>query len=77
MRILVKGPFMNITDQLKPVIYWVGLGASLVVYAHGNFTTKEEVSKLEEKVEKQATKEDVARLEGKIDALNNYLLNKK
>lgn len=64
-------------QKLKAVIYWVGLGASLVVYAHANFTTKDEVNKLELKVERQATKEDVNRLEVKIDKVVEHLLNTK
>lgn len=64
-------------DQLKLVISWVGLGASLVMYAHANFTTKEEVNKLETKVEKQASKDDITRIEKKLDTLTEYLLNNK
>jgi len=72
-----------ITDQLKQIISWVGLGASLVVYAHANFPTKETVNKLEEKVERQASRDDmqatrdeVKALGEKIDKLTHYLLNK-
>lgn len=66
-----------LTNQLKQIIYWVSLGASLVVYASANFSTKEEFKKLEKKVENQATKEDIKDLSSKIDNLTNYLLNKK
>lgn len=63
--------------NLKQIIYWVGLGAFLVVYAHANFSTTKQVEKLEEKVERQATSSDIARLEGKIDTLTFYLLKGK
>jgi hypothetical protein len=66
-----------LTDQLKHIIYWVSLGASLVVYASANFSTKEEMLKLEKKVENQASKEDIKELSSKIDNLTNYLLNNK
>jgi len=66
-----------LTEQLKQIIYWVSLGASLVVYASANFSTKEELNKLEKKVEYQATKEDIKELSLKIDSLTNYLLNSK
>jgi hypothetical protein len=64
-------------EKLKPIIYWVGLGASLVVYANSNFATKEQVDRNTKKLESVVTKEDFNRLEVKIDAINTYLLNKK
>lgn len=63
-------------DQLKQIIQWVGLGASLVVYAHANFPTKATVEKLETKVENQATKEDVRDISEKLDKLTLLLLQK-
>ena len=68
---------MKTTDAIKQIIYWVGLGVSLVVYAHANFSTTKQVEKIEQKVEKQATSSDIARLEGKIDSLTLYLLGNK
>lgn len=67
----------NLDDKIKTIIYWIGLGISLVVYAHANFPTTNQVNKLEAKIERQATSEDIARLEGKIDALTLYLLERK
>jgi hypothetical protein len=64
-------------EKLKPIIYLIGLGASLVIYAHANFSTVKQVEKLESKIEKQATSGDIARLEGKIDSLTLYLLERK
>jgi len=64
-------------EKLKPIIYLVGLGASLVIYAHANFSTVKQVEKLENKIENQATASDIARLEGKIDSLTLYLLERK
>lgn len=73
-----------IDERLKLIIAWVGLGASLVIYANSNFTTKEDISRLEERVNKQddkisglATKDDVRRVGDKVDKLTEYLLNNK
>jgi len=68
---------MIISEQLKIILYWVGLGCSLVVYAHANFTTKDELKDLRAQVSRQAEKEDIRRLERKIDKLTNYLLERK
>jgi len=64
-------------EKLKPIIYLIGLGASLVIYAHANFSTVNQVEKLEQKIESQATTSDIARLEGKIETLTLYLLQRK
>lgn len=64
-------------EKLKPIIYLIGLGASLVIYAHANFSTVNQVEKLESKIENQATTSDIARLEGKIETLTLYLLQRK
>jgi hypothetical protein len=64
-------------DQLKSIIYWVGLGASLIVYAHANFSTKEAVLKVEKKIEGQASKEDILRLENKVEKIYDHLLRTK
>lgn len=63
-------------ESLKQVIYWVGLGVSLVVYAHANFSTTNQVEKIESRIERQATKEDIARLEAKIDTIQLYLMER-
>lgn len=68
---------LGFDDKLKQVIAWVGLGASLVVYANANFANKEQVNSNTKKLEGVATKEDVARVEGKVDKLTEYLLNSK
>lgn len=67
----------NLDQRIKSIIYWIGLGISLVVYAHANFPTTKQVEKLEAKIERQATSDDIARLEGKIDTLTIYLLERK
>lgn len=67
----------KLSEQLRLIIYWIGLGASLVVYAHANFATKESVVLNTAKLEKVATHRDIARLESKIDQLTLYLLENK
>lgn len=66
-----------LNEQLKLIIYWVGLGASLVVYAHANFATKEKVDKNTAKLESVATDKDIERLENKLDLITKYLLERK
>jgi cell wall assembly regulator SMI1 len=66
-----------ITEQLKPIIYWVGIGASLIVYAHANFATKERVEENTAKLESVATVKDIDRVEKKLDDLTRYLLENK
>jgi hypothetical protein len=69
---------MNLfNERIRLVIYWVGLGAGLVVYAHANFSTVKQVDKIEKKIEGHATKSDIIRLESKIDNLTMYLLGAK
>jgi hypothetical protein len=68
---------LKTSESVKQIIYWIGLGVSLIVYAHANFSTTKQVEKLESRIERQATSEDIARLEGKIDTLTMYLLEKK
>lgn len=67
---------MIITEQLKQIVYWIGLGCSLVVYAHANFSTKSELDDIKSKVNMQAEKDDIKRLENKIDRLMIHLLNR-
>lgn len=63
--------------KLKMILYWISLGAGLVLYAHANFSTVDQVNKIERRVEKQATSDDIYRLERKVDSINEYLLNHK
>ena len=63
--------------KLKMIIYWFSLGSGLVLYAHANFSTVDQVNKIERRVEKQATSDDIYRLERKVDSINEYLLNHK
>jgi hypothetical protein len=63
--------------KLKLIIYWFTLGAGLVLYAHANFSTVDQVNKIEIKVENQATSQDIYRLEAKIDKIKDYLLERK
>lgn len=63
--------------MIRQTILYISLGASLVVYAHANFSTKHQVDKIENKVDRQATVVDIARIEGKIDTLILHLLDKK
>lgn len=68
---------MNFNDQLKQILYWVGLGISLVVYAHANFSTVKQVEKLESKIQSQATSSDIIRIENKIDRILFHLVESK
>jgi len=63
-------------EQFKFVIYCMGLGIALIVYAHANFSTVKQVDKLEDKMALTSSKGDIARLEGKIDIILSYLLEK-
>jgi hypothetical protein len=74
----------NINDQFKFIIYCIGLGVSLVVYANANFSTSKQtdslgikVEKIESSIEKHPTKDDFKRLEDKVDAITFYLLELK
>jgi hypothetical protein len=60
---------MKINDQLKMIIYWVGMGVALVTYANVNFATRESLNKVEKRVEGLADKHDVNRIESKLDRL--------
>jgi HAMP domain-containing protein len=64
-------------DKLKTIIAWVGLGASLVVYAHANFAAREDLEKNTERLDRVATSDDMKRLEAKVDGITLYLLNNK
>lgn len=68
---------MIISEQLKQIIYWIGLGCSLIVYAHANFSTKSEVVEIKQKINAQANKEDIARVEAKVDSLLLLLVKAK
>jgi hypothetical protein len=63
----------SFNDNIKLAIYWVCLGASLVVYAHENFASKDAIKKLDT----VSTQADITRLENKIDRINDYLLEHK
>lgn len=68
---------MNFNDQIKQILYWVGLGISLVMYAHANFSTVKQVEKLESKIQIQATSNDIVRIENKIDRILFHLVESK
>jgi len=68
---------MNFNDQIKQILYWVGLGISLVMYAHANFSTVKQVEKLESKIQIQATSNDIVRIENKIDRILFHLMESK
>lgn len=68
---------MNFNEQLKQIIYWIGLGIGLVVYAHANFSTVKQVEKLESRIQEQATNQDIARIENKIDKILFHLIGDK
>jgi len=68
---------MNFNDQIKQILYWVGLGISLVMYAHANFSTVKQVEKLESKIQIQATSNDIVRIETKIDRILFHLMESK
>jgi hypothetical protein len=64
-------------NVIMQIIFYISLGASLVVYAHANFSTKSQVDKIENKVDRQATIKDIERIEKKIDKLLLHLLSEK
>lgn len=60
---------MKINEQLKMIIYWVGMGVALVTYANANFATRESLNKVEDRVNGLADKDDISRIENKLDRL--------
>ena len=67
----------KIQDEFKNIVYWIGLGITLIAYAHTNFATSSELKSIKEMVDSHAEKDDIKRLERKIDGLTRYLLEKK
>lgn len=61
-------------DQIKFVVFCIGLGVSLVVYAHANFSTVKDFERIENKVEEKASDTDIERIENKIDKLIFHLI---
>ena len=68
---------MGINEHLKQIIYWIGLGVSLVLYANTNFPSVHQVKSLEKKIETQASNKDIQRLENKIDRILFHLMEFK
>jgi p-aminobenzoyl-glutamate transporter AbgT len=64
-------------EQFKFVIYCIGLGVGLIVYAHANFSTVKQADKLELKISSLATSNDVSRVENKVDKILFHLIGKK
>lgn len=64
-------------EELKPIFWLLGIGATVVIYAHSNFATSADLDKVEQRLENLADKDDVKALSSKIDTLTGYLLNKK
>lgn len=63
--------------ELKQIIYYVMLGASLVAYAHTNFATKYEITEVKNHVDGLADKTDLRRIEEKLDTLIMKLMGDK
>lgn len=55
-------------NELKYAIYMIGLGASLVVYAHATFTTKDVATDI---------KDDVKEIRQDVREIKLYLLDNK
>lgn len=72
---------MKFADELKTVLYYIGIGIALIVYAHANFSTKETQMRLEEEVREinkaVAKKDDIKRVEVKVDKLIFKLIGVK
>jgi bacteriorhodopsin len=58
---------MKLSD-IKLVFYLIGLGASLIVYAHSTFTTKDVATDI---------KDDVKEIREDVKYIKNYLLEIK
>ena len=67
----------NLDSEIQRIIYWIGLGIALIVYAHANFATSSAVEKIQDKIDDHASKEDIRRLESKIDTIQLYLMENK
>lgn len=67
----------NFNSRFKFIIYCIGLGVALIVYAHANFSTVKQVDNLERKVEISATSADIVRLENKVDKILFYMIGDK
>jgi len=57
--------------NIKLAIYFIGLGASLVIYAHANFSTKDMIKDIRENRNREVDKIDhrLDRMESKLDIL--------
>ena len=64
-------------SDLKQLIYWVGLGAGLVVYAHANFATAKQVDKVEDEVRSLATRDDLKAIDAKLNLVLGAMLKEK
>lgn len=56
------------SNDIKIVFYLIGLGASLVVYAHATFTTKDVATDI---------KDDVKEIRADVRTIKAYLLENK
>jgi hypothetical protein len=63
-------------SDLRQLIYWVGLGAGLVVYAHSNFATARQLEKVEGEVRGLASKEDVKAIDAKLNLILGTMLDR-
>lgn len=56
----------------------MGLGASLVIYAHANFSTKSTVQRIEEyqKIREQELKEDIKDIKEDVKFIRNCMLDR-
>lgn len=72
---------MKIREEIKWMIYCVGLGVALISYAHTNFATAKKVNQIEKELKEIqidiAKKHDIQKVEEKIDKLLFRLIGEK
>lgn len=61
-------------EEIKYFVYVIGLGVSLVTYAHFNFATSSRVQKVEEKIEGLATRQDVKDVKEELTGLRKEII---
>lgn len=50
--VVLRKNYLSMKREIKSAIYFAALGASLVAYAHANFSTKESMSSLSDLVKR-------------------------
>jgi polyhydroxyalkanoate synthesis regulator phasin len=64
----------RVRDELKYAVSLIGLGISLIAYAHSNFANKEQVDKNTHRLTEVATKEDVREIGERVDKLREEII---